>query len=422
MPTVEVVRQIQAEHFAEDLEVDEQELSTWSEEAVHAYFASGGGQKRGPTAQDWLNALDGIDPDGADDGVAAQGSHGSDADSDGEPADASRASHSSLAGGPAQTGAAWPPMPGAEPDAPPPPPPRPSGFRKPSDYEDTSAEEVAKRTRKKTRLPGVHEPVDDDADAAEEQSKREPLPELPGTYAASGVMTVDEAYAFLEVPAAERGDLAKLKTRFRKMCLKWHPDKNLGREKQAAEAFQAVHAAYHFLTTTNFDHKKWAASFTVPPLQSLDDVLLLALSGEDPYRVEELLRKRGEFRPHKDFGVNLSIPWNAGGAEDPSYDVAAGSAYTTTRALGEGAAAELEYVDPAAAAEEALVASLASRGVDVARVRGLVSEGAKSSELQQVLKAAGLTRLNERSRMVAALKVTAVAFETRSPACVPMCH
>ena len=109
------------------------------------------------------------------------------------------------------------------------------------------------------------------------------------------------------------------------------------REREAADIFQAANAAYHFLTTNNFDYKRWKESFTVPPMQSLDEVLMMALSGEDPYNVEILLKKRGEYRPHRDFGVNLSIPWNAGHADDPSYDVGAGSVYTTTKALEDGA-------------------------------------------------------------------------------------
>ena len=49
-------------------------------------------------------------------------------------------------------------------------------------------------------------------------------------------MTVDEAYDFLGVDRADRGNLEKVKMRFRKMCLKWHPDKNRGRERQALGA------------------------------------------------------------------------------------------------------------------------------------------------------------------------------------------
>ena len=147
-------------------------------------------------------------------------------------------------------------------------------------------------------------------------------------------MDVEAAYAFLGVPLDERGSLEKLKMRFRKLCLAYHPDKNLGREKEAAAAFTGLHAAYHFLTTTNFDHKRWATSFVIPPLQSLEEVLMMALRGAEPERLEELLRRRGEYRPHAEFGINLSIPWTAGTQEDPSYDVAVGSAYCDTRPLG----------------------------------------------------------------------------------------
>ena len=61
---------------------------------------------------------------------------------------------------------------------------------------------------------------------------------------------------------------------------------------------------------------------------------MLALRGAEPGRLEELLRRRGEYRPHAEFGINLSIPWTAGTQEDPSYDVAAGSAHCDTRPLG----------------------------------------------------------------------------------------
>jgi hypothetical protein len=54
-----------------------------------------------------------------------------------------------------------------------------------------------------------------------------------------------------------------------------------------------VHAAYHFLTTNNFDYKRWAENFNIPPMQSLEDVLVMALKGADPYQIEMLLKKRG---------------------------------------------------------------------------------------------------------------------------------
>merc|ERR550514_599505 len=79
----------------------------------------------------------------------------------------------------------------------------------------------------------------------------DPLPEIPGM-----PMTVDQAYDFLGVKTEDRGNLDKVKMRFRKMSLKWHPDKNMRRQKEAAEVSTAVHAAYHFLTTNNFDYKR----------------------------------------------------------------------------------------------------------------------------------------------------------------------
>ena len=38
---------------------------------------------------------------------------------------------------------------------------------------------------------------------------------------------------------------------------------------------------YCRLRSQNFDYKRWAKSFTVPPLQSLDEVLMLALGGAE---------------------------------------------------------------------------------------------------------------------------------------------
>eukprot|EP00967_Tisochrysis_lutea_P069006 scaffold90577_cov27-Tisochrysis_lutea.AAC.4 len=174
--------------------------------------------------------------------------------------------------------------------------------------------------------------------ASQEKKKEEPLPEIPPM-----PMTVDAAYEFLGIAAEDRGSLEKLKMRFRKMSLKWHPDKNIRRPEAAAEVFKAVNAAYHTLTTNNFDYKRWAESFVIPPMQSLEDVLMMAFKGADPYQIELLLKRRGDYRPHQDFGINLSIPWNAGSKEDPSYHVHTGSAYTTTQGLEDNQRAELGY-------------------------------------------------------------------------------
>jgi len=71
--------------------------------------------------------------------------------------------------------------------------------------------------------------------------------------------------------------------------------------------------------------------------------LVMALKGADPYQIEILLKKRGDYRPHAEFGINLSIPWNAGTKEAPSYHVHTGSMYTTTQGLEDRGKAELGY-------------------------------------------------------------------------------
>ena len=192
----------------------------------------------------------------------------------------------------------------------------------------------------------------------------EPLPEIPGM-----PMTVDQAYDFLGVKESDRGNLDKVKLRFRKMSLKWHPDKQLSRPKEAGDVFTAVHAAYHFLTTNNFDYKRWAENFVIPPMQSLEDVLLMALKGADPYQIEMLLKKRGDYRPHQEFGINLSIPWNAGTKEDPNYHVHSGSMYTTTQALEDKRMRELGYsggthADASADINEGAMVTVSSAGFD----------------------------------------------------------
>lgn len=146
--------------------------------------------------------------------------------------------------------------------------------------------------------------------------------------------TADAAAAFLGVAPGERDDRDKVKGAYRRMCLRLHPDKNAAHEAKATEAFRAVTAALHTLTTANFDYERWARNFTIPPMQSLEDVLLLALRGADPDEIEAMLRKRGDYRPHREFGINLAIPWSAGGCEDPTWDVPDQSEFNTTKQIG----------------------------------------------------------------------------------------
>ena len=61
--------------------------------------------------------------------------------------------------------------------------------------------------------------------------------------------------------------------------MKWHPDKNKDKESEAASKFKRIAAAYHTLTTNNFDYKRWSESFVIPPMQTLFDVFDMALKG-----------------------------------------------------------------------------------------------------------------------------------------------
>ena len=55
-----------------------------------------------------------------------------------------------------------------------------------------------------------------------------------------------------------------------------------------------------------FDERRLFAA--IGALSYAGDVRFV-LGSEDPDKVEEMLKQRGEYRPHKEFGVNLSIPW-----------------------------------------------------------------------------------------------------------------
>ena len=218
--SLERLKELQAECMADDIECDLRSMSHWEEAQVVAFFENGGQKKAPPSKQDLVDLLAGKEPEP---GLpSADGSTGVDPSN--------------------EFGDAEPPR-----------------------------EERAASSRS---LPDIRQ-VLGDAPEEDEEPKQHELPQPPGE-----VMTVDEAYAFLGIEAGDRGDLDKLKARFRKLSLKYHPDKNRGREKQASTAFQGVHAAYHFLTTLNFDYKRWVKAFKVPPMQSLEDVLVMALAGE----------------------------------------------------------------------------------------------------------------------------------------------
>ena len=156
----------------------------------------------------------------------------------------------------------------------------------------------------------------------------------------SGAPTVDQAYHILGLPDSSRGDLAAVKAAYRKLCLKWHPDKNPPeKQEEAKRKFTRITAAYHTVTTNNFDYRRWAESYEIPPMQTLDDVLKMALGGKDPFEIEAVLRARGDYRPNAQFGVDVHVPWSAGAKHDPSFDVPVGSGYSRTMKIGGGDAA-----------------------------------------------------------------------------------
>ena len=59
-----------------------------------------------------------------------------------------------------------------------------------------------------------------------------------------GPLTLDQAYAVLEVSDEHKGNLDKVKMAYRKLCLRWHPDKNPP-EKSEKQRFTRITAAYH---------------------------------------------------------------------------------------------------------------------------------------------------------------------------------
>jgi len=162
-----------------------------------------------------------------------------------------------------------------------------------------------------------------------------------------GALTLDQAYAILSLPDSSKGNLEHVKAAYRKLCLKWHPDKNPSdKQEEAKHKFTRITAAYHTITTNNFDYERWAATYSIPPMQTLEDVLKMALSGRDPFEIEAVLRARGDYRPNAQFGVDVRVPWTAGTRPDPTFNVHTGSGYNTTRKLGFGTRASDVFALP----------------------------------------------------------------------------
>lgn len=161
----------------------------------------------------------------------------------------------------------------------------------------------------------------------------------------------------LDASSEASADERAIRSAYRRLCLVWHPDKRPEEVEVAKKRFMEITCAYHALTTANFDQERWAATYSIPPLQRLEDVLALALSGADPFEIEAMLRARGEYRPHVNFGVDVHVPWEAGERPEATFD-GGPAAYTKTRALGDGSTAnELREMELAWAAGKVAGAS-----------------------------------------------------------------
>ncbi len=68
-----------------------------------------------------------------------------------------------------------------------------------------------------------------------------------------------QAFAALQLPPASWGSADAAKAAYRRLSVRWHPDKNPGDAARAQAVFVRVAAAYHTLTTANFDYKRCAA-------------------------------------------------------------------------------------------------------------------------------------------------------------------
>lgn len=61
---------------------------------------------------------------------------------------------------------------------------------------------------------------------------------------AKNILSDDDPYSILEI--SKSASLEQIKKAFRKMAMKWHPDKNIGID--TTEKMQKIIAAYTFLT------------------------------------------------------------------------------------------------------------------------------------------------------------------------------
>jgi curved DNA-binding protein CbpA len=78
-----------------------------------------------------------------------------------------------------------------------------------------------------------------------------------------GFRRAAQAFEVLQLPPAVWGDADAAKAAYRRLSVRWHPDKNPGDAARSQALFVRVAAAYHTLTTANFDYKRCAPAHVV---------------------------------------------------------------------------------------------------------------------------------------------------------------
>ena len=103
-------------------------------------------------------------------------------------------------------------------------------------------------------------------------------------------MTFDRALKVLGI--AKGFTKEELKQAHRKLCSKWHPDKNIGSEKAAEEKFKEIQEAYEYLedapSGTKEDAKSARPPFMVRDFRSVNIVYYSVKKAANATRTSEV--------------------------------------------------------------------------------------------------------------------------------------